>query len=115
MTPAPPQLAPPRARSRVILTAVLGVVLLAAVFLPARNPVTHRLAAEWRPSAELAGVLFLIAMAALASPRLIAERGFAFLLAGKIESMNIIGSLFQPLWWKGFKFFDDVFQLDHFT
>src|SRR5205085_7721526 len=81
MTPAPPQLAPPRARSRVILTAVLGVVLLAAVFLPARNPVTHRLAAEWRPSAELAGVVFLIAMAALASPRLVAERSFAFLLA----------------------------------
>src|SRR5438309_4167460 len=81
MTPGRPQLAPPRARCRVILTAVLGVVLLAALFLPARDPVTHRLAAEWRPSAELAGVLFLIAMAALASPRLIAERGFAFLLA----------------------------------
>jgi hypothetical protein len=43
--------------------------------------VTHRLAAEWRPSAEFAGVLFLIAMAALASPRLVAERGFAFVLA----------------------------------
>ena len=81
MTPAPPQLAPPRARIRAILTAVLGVVLLAALFLPARDPVTHRLAAEWRPSAELAGVLFLIAMAALASPRLVAGRGFAFVLA----------------------------------
>ena len=81
MTPAPPPLAPSRARVREILTAVLGVVLLAALFLPARDPVTHRLAAEWRPSAELAGVLFLIAMAALASPRLVAERGFAFVLA----------------------------------
>ena len=81
MTPAPPQLAPPRARIRAILTAILGVVLLAALFLPARDPVTHRLAAEWRPSAELAGVLFLIAMAALASPRFIARRGVAFVLA----------------------------------
>lgn len=81
MTPAPPQLAPPRARIRAVLTAVLGVVLLAALFLPARAPVTHRLAAEWRPSAELAGILFLIAMAALASPRLVARRGFAFVLA----------------------------------
>ena len=63
------------------MTAVLGVVLLAALFLPTRDPVTHRLAAEWRPSGELAGVLFLIAMAALASPRLVAERGFAFVLA----------------------------------
>ena len=81
MTPAPPQLAPRRARIRAILTAVLGVVLLAALFLPSRAPVTHRLAAEWRPSAELAGILFLIAMTALASPRLVARRGFAFVLA----------------------------------
>jgi hypothetical protein len=56
-------------------------VLLAALFLPARGPVTHGVALEWRPSAELAGVLFLIAMAALASPRLVARRGFAFVLA----------------------------------
>ena len=81
MTPAPPQLAPPRARLGAILIAVLGVVLLAALFLPARDPVTHSLAAEWRPSGELAGVLFLIAMVALASPRLVARRGFAFVLA----------------------------------
>src|ERR1700758_1088953 len=81
MTPAPPPLAPTRARVREILTAVLGVAVLAALFLPARDPVTHHLAAEWRPSAEFAGVLFLIAMAALASPRLVAERGFAFVLA----------------------------------
>jgi hypothetical protein len=81
MTPAPPQPAPHRARIRAILTAVLGVVLLATLFLPARDPVTHSLAAEWRPSAELAGVLFLIAMAALGSPSLVTGRGFAFVLA----------------------------------
>src|SRR5580692_10409328 len=81
MTPAPPQPAPHRARIRAILTAVVGVVLLATLFLPARDPVTHSLAAEWRPSAELAGVLSLITMAALASPRLVTGRGFAFVLA----------------------------------
>src|SRR4051794_7561455 len=81
MTPAPPQPALPRARIRTIWTALLGVLLLAALFLPARGPVTHGVAIEWRPSAELAGVLFLIAMAALASPRLVAGRGFAFFLA----------------------------------
>ncbi len=81
MTPAPLQLAPPRTRIRTIWTALVGVVLLAALFLPARGPVTHGVALEWRPSAELAGVLFLIAMAALASPRLVARRGFAFVLA----------------------------------
>jgi hypothetical protein len=56
-------------------------MLLAALFVPARDPVTHSLATQWRPSAELAGVLFLIATAALASPRLVAGRGFAFVLA----------------------------------
>ena len=81
MTPAPLQLAPPRTRIRTIWTALVGVLLLAALFLPARGPVTHGVALEWRPSAELAGLLFLIAMAALASPRLVAERGFAFVLA----------------------------------
>ena len=81
MTPAPLQLAPPRTRIRTIWTALVGVLLLAALFLPARGPVTHGVALEWRPSAELAGVLFLIAMAALASPRLVAGRGFAFVLA----------------------------------
>ena len=65
MTPAPLQLAPPRTRIRTIWTALVGVLLLAALFLPARGPVTHGVALEWRPSAELAGVLSLIAMAAL--------------------------------------------------
>src|SRR5436853_4996802 len=81
MTPAPLQLASPRVRKTKVVTAVLCVLLLAALFLPARGPVTHSLAIEWRPSAELAGLLFLIAMVALASPRLVATRGFAFVLA----------------------------------
>src|SRR5438105_6929075 len=55
MTPAPLQLASPRVRKTKVVTAVLCVLLLAALFLPARGPVTHSLAIEWRPSAELAG------------------------------------------------------------
>jgi hypothetical protein len=81
MTPAPLQLASPRVRKTKMVMAVLGIVLLAALFLPARGPVTHSLAIEWRPSAELAGLLFLIAMVALAGPRLVAARGFALVLA----------------------------------
>jgi hypothetical protein len=64
-----------------VLTALLGVLLLAALFLPGHGPVSHSLTIEWRPSAELAGLLFVIAMAALASPRLVAARGFALALA----------------------------------
>ena len=81
MTPAPLQPPSPRARTRKALTAILGLVLLAALFLPAHGPATHSLAIEWRPSAELAGLLFVVAMAALASPRLVAARGFALVLA----------------------------------
>jgi hypothetical protein len=61
--------------------AAPGLLLLAALFLPARGPMTHSLALEWRPSAELASVLFLSAVVALVSPRLIATRLLAFALA----------------------------------
>jgi hypothetical protein len=64
-----------------LLAAVLGVLALGGLFLPARDPTTHNVVLEWRPSAELAGILFLIAMVGLAKPRLIAGRAFAFLLA----------------------------------
>jgi hypothetical protein len=63
------------------LGACVGVVLLAALFLPARDLATHALVLEWRPSAELAGLLFLIAMAALLRPQWIASRGLALMLA----------------------------------
>jgi hypothetical protein len=63
-----------------MLTAVLAVVLLAALFLPAREPVTHSLTIEWRPSVELTGLLFLVAMAALARPHFVTRRGLAVVL-----------------------------------
>ena len=61
--------------------ACLGILLLAAFFLPTREPITHGFILEWRPSAELAGLLLLIAMGALARPGWVAGRGPALLLA----------------------------------
>src|SRR2546430_14261610 len=100
MTPAPQQLASPRARIRGVPMAVLAVVLLAGLFLPARDPVTHMVALEWRPSGELAGLLFLIAMAALACPRCATGRGLAValaLLVGAAALLNLADALTPTL------------------
>jgi hypothetical protein len=77
MTPDPQQLAHPPGVGRSIVAAALGMALLTLLFLPARDPVTRGFVIEWRPSAELAGLLFLVAVAALARPRLVAGRGAA--------------------------------------
>src|SRR6267143_4103277 len=61
--------------------ASLGVVLLFLLFLPARDPVTHSLAIEWRPSAELAFMLFIVAIAAVARPQIVDTRLAARILA----------------------------------
>jgi hypothetical protein len=61
--------------------ACLEILLLAAFFLPAREAATHGLALEWRPPAELAGLLFLVAMTALARPQWVTRRGPAIILA----------------------------------
>ena len=81
MTPAPQQLAVQRGAVRGLLQLLFGTALLAGLFLPARDPVTHGFAVEWRPSAELAGLLFILAIAALVSPRIVTGRGFAFAIA----------------------------------
>lgn len=81
MTPVWQRLAPRRLRPSGMLAAILSVLLLAGLFLPAQDPVTHNLAIEWRPSAELVGLLFLVAMATLARPQLAAGRGPAIALA----------------------------------
>ncbi len=81
MTPAPQQLAVQRGTVRGLLQLLFGMALLAGFFLPARDPVTHGFALEWRPSAELAGLLFILAIAALVSPRLVTGRGCALAVA----------------------------------
>jgi hypothetical protein len=81
MTPAPQQLAVQRGTARGLLQLLFGMALLAGLFLPARDPVTHGFALDWRPSAELAGLLFILAIAALVSPRVVTGRGFALAVA----------------------------------
>jgi hypothetical protein len=81
MTLAPQQRARPHGIAGDVVAAALGTALLAAFFLPARDSVTHGFAVEWRPSAEVAGVLFLVAMVALARPRLVTGRAMAVGLA----------------------------------
>jgi hypothetical protein len=81
MTPAPQQPLQPRGLGSGVLQVCLGVLLLAIFFLPVRHSTTHGLAIQWRPSAELVGLLFLVAMAALVRPRLVAGRGPAIALA----------------------------------
>jgi hypothetical protein len=81
MALVPQQLATTRGLVSGALTAGLGMLLLAVFFLPTRGAVTHGLAVEWRPSAELAGLFFVVATAALARPQLVAARGVAFTLA----------------------------------
>ncbi len=81
MALAPPQLPPPRQLAGSVLAACLGMLLLAALFVPARDPVTHRIAIEWRPSAELAALVFVVAIIALARPQFVTRRTVALVLA----------------------------------
>jgi len=53
------------------------LLLLGVLLAPARDPVTHSLAIEWRPSAELASLLLLVAVMAVFSPGLAARRATA--------------------------------------
>ncbi|MBO0735807.1 MAG: hypothetical protein J2P48_04460 [Alphaproteobacteria bacterium] len=81
MKPTPQHPERRRELARSVSAGCLGVLLLAALFLPSHNPATQSLAVEWRPSAQLAGLLFVLGAAALALPRLVAARGLAFALA----------------------------------
>ena len=73
-----------------MVTGVVAAALLAALFAPSRDPVTHALAVEWQPSAELAGLLFLVAITAAASPRLVARRGAAAALAVLVTAAALL-------------------------
>jgi hypothetical protein len=70
--------------------AALGVLLLALLFLPARDPVTHGLTVEWRPSAELAFLLFLVAVAAAARPQIVDSVTAARLLAVLVCVLSVL-------------------------
>ena len=90
MTPVrrqPPRSRRPRDR---LLRAVLGLLLLALVFVPARDPVTHSLTIEWRPSAELACLLFGVAVAAAVRPQIFEASATACILAVVVAAMAFL-------------------------
>jgi hypothetical protein len=66
------------------------VLLLVLLFLPARDPVTHGLSIEWRPTAALAFLLFLVAIAAVARPKMIAEPPTVRILAILVTAMALL-------------------------
>jgi hypothetical protein len=65
-------------------------VLLALLFLPARDPVTHGLIFEWRPSAELAFLLFLVALVAVVRPRMLSWRRTPLVLAAVVGAATLL-------------------------
>src|SRR6266481_2860370 len=81
MMPLGQQLPRSRRPTAGLPAAGLGAVLLFLLFLPTRDPVTHSLAIEWRPSAELAFALFIVAIVAVARPQLVGARLAASILA----------------------------------
>jgi hypothetical protein len=70
--------------------AVLGALLLVLLFLPARDPATHGLSIEWRPTAPLAFLLFLAAVAGAARPRAITAPPAAHILGGLVTALALL-------------------------
>jgi hypothetical protein len=87
MTPVRQQLPRFRRPTDYLPRAVLEILLLALIFAPARDPVTHALTIEWRPSAEFAFLLFLVAVSAVARPQIISSRHAAGILAVLVAAM----------------------------
>ena len=89
MTPVGRQLRRFRRPTDRLLGAVLGVLLLALMFLPARDPLSHGLTVERRPAAELAFLLFVVAVAAVARPQMVAARSTARILPVLVVAMAL--------------------------
>lgn len=64
-----------------IAAAVLSLVVLAVLFLPARDPVGDAMTISLRPPALLAGLLFLVAIVAVIRPQLASGRAAPAALA----------------------------------
>src|SRR5271165_5271403 len=90
MTPVRQQLPRFRRPMDYFARAVLGISLLALLLVPARDFVTHGLTIEWRPSAELAFLFFLVAVAAVGRPQIIAARRTARILAVLVAAMALL-------------------------
>jgi len=70
--------------------AVLGVLLLVLLLLPARDPATHALSIEWRPTAPLAFLLFLVAVAGAARAQMITAPAAARILGGLVTALALL-------------------------
>src|SRR6202048_412777 len=80
--------------------AGLGAVLLFLLFLPARDPVTYSLHIVWPPSADLAFLLFIVAIAAVARPQIVGARLAARILAmvvGVAALLNLVHAVIPTL------------------
>src|ERR1700758_4967628 len=70
--------------------AVLGILLLALIFTPGRDPVTHGLSVVWHPSAELAFLLLLVTIGAAVRPQIIVAPLTARILAVLVVAMALL-------------------------
>jgi hypothetical protein len=70
--------------------AVLGILLLALIFTPGRDPVTHGLSVVWHPSAELAFLLLLVTIGAAVRPQIIVAPPTARILAVLVVAMALL-------------------------
>jgi hypothetical protein len=65
-------------------------LLLALMFTPARDSVTHDLTIGWRPSAELSLLLFFVAVIGATRPQIIAAPSAARILAMLVAAMALL-------------------------
>jgi len=73
-----------------LVGAVLGLLLLVLLFLPARDPVTHGLSIEWRPTATLAFLLFLVAVVGAVRAQVITAPPAAHILGGLVTLLALL-------------------------
>src|SRR6516164_6801877 len=73
-----------------LVGAVLGLLLLVLLFLPARDPVTHGLRIEWRPTATLAFLLFLVAVVGAVRAQVITAPPAAHILGGLVTLLALL-------------------------
>jgi hypothetical protein len=114
MMPAGQQLPRFRRPTDGLPAAGLGVVLLFLLFLPTRDPVTHSLAIELRPSAELAFVLFIVAIAAAARPQIVGAPLAARVLAvvvGVAALLNLFRAVIPTLLGRDLNLYWDLHHL----